>query len=172
RIEYPAVQEDLIHALADMGKPMVLVNCSGSAIAMPWENEHIPAIVQAWYPGEEGGTAVAQVLFGEANPAGRLPITFYASTKDLPPFEDYSMANRTYRYFTGKPLYAFGHGLSYTKFDYSDAKLNASTASPDGSVHVSFSLKNNGQREGDEVAQVYFRHVHSLPEPTLALCGF
>ena len=126
RIELPSPQEDLLKALAATGKPVIFVNCSGSALAMPWEAEHLPAIVQAWYPGEEGGTAVAQVLFGDVNPAARLPVTFYASTDDLPPFDDYSMANRTYRYFTGKPLYAFGHGLSYTKFDYGEAKLDAS----------------------------------------------
>ena len=118
RIELPPVQTDLLKALQATGKPVVFVNCSGSAIAMPWEAEHLPAIVQAWYPGEEGGRAVAEVLFGDVNPAGRLPVTFYASTADLPAFDDYSMANRTYRYFTGKPLFAFGHGLSYTKFDY------------------------------------------------------
>src|SRR5205085_10174232 len=135
------------------------INCSGSAIAMPWENQNLPAILQAWYPGEEGGTAVAQILFGDINPAARLPVTFYASTKDLPPFDDYSMTNRTYRYFTGKPLYAFGHGLSYTKFDYADAKLDSPQRPADGSIKLSFTLKNTGQREGDEVAQVYFRHV-------------
>ena len=108
RIELPSLQEDLLKALHATGKPVVFVNCSGSAMAMPWEAKHLPAIVQAWYPGEEGGRAVAEVLFGDVNPAGRLPITFYRSTTDLPPFEDYSMTNRTYRYFTGKPLFAFG----------------------------------------------------------------
>ena len=173
RVEFPAVQEDLIQALAGMGKPMVLVNCSGSAIAMPWEAEHIPAILQAWYPGEEGGTAVAQVLFGEVNPAGRLPVTFYASTKDLPPFEDYSMANRTYRYFTGKPLFAFGHGLSYTTFEYSDAKLAAPSVAADGTMKLSFTVTNSGPRDGYEVAQIYVRHVESkIPQAKLSLCSF
>ena len=111
-------------ALQATGKPVVFVNCSGSAMAMPWEAEHLPAIVQAWYPGEQGGRAVAEVLFGDVNPAGRLPVTFYRSTADLPAFEDYSMSNRTYRYFDGKPLFAFGHGLSYTKFSYTNAALN------------------------------------------------
>ena len=106
---------DLLKALHATGKPVVFVNCSGSAIAMPWEAKHLPAIVQAWYPGEQGGRAVAEVLFGDVNPAGRLPVTFYRSTSDLPPFDDYSMTNRTYRYFNGKPLFAFGHGLSYTQ---------------------------------------------------------
>ena len=173
RIELPPVQEDLLKALFATGKPVVFVNCSGSAIAMPWEAEHLPAIVQAWYPGEEGGRAVAQVLFGDVNPAGRLPVTFYASTSDLPPFDDYSMANRTYRYFSGKPLFAFGHGLSYTKFDYGGAKLDAANVGADGSIKVSFSVTNSGPRDGDEVAQVYFRHVHSaMPQAQLALCGF
>jgi beta-glucosidase len=173
-IEFPAVQEDLIKKLHAIGKPMVLVNCSGSAIAMPWEAEHIPAIVQAWYPGEEGGKAVAQVLFGEVNPGGRLPVTFYKSTGDLPPFEDYAMANRTYRYFAGKPLFAFGHGLSYTKFDYADAKLESSTVPTEKTIKLSFKLTNTGQRDGDEVAQVYVRRVDksAQPQPRQSLCGF
>ena len=121
RIELPPVQEDLLKALQATGKPVVFVNCSGSAMAMPWEAEHLPAILQAWYPGEQGGRAVAEVLFGDVNPAGHLPVTFYRSTADLPAFDDYSMSNRTYRYFNGKPLFAFGHGLSYTKFNYRTA---------------------------------------------------
>jgi beta-glucosidase len=169
-IEMPSVQEDLIRSLQATGKPMILVNCSGGAIAMPWEAKNLPAILQAWYPGEEGGTAVANVLFGDANPAGRLPVTFYSSTADLPSFEDYSMANRTYRYFEGKPLFAFGHGLSYTRFDYADAKLDTD---PKQTLKVSFTLKNTGDRDGDEVAQVYFRHLEpAIPQPKLALCGF
>jgi len=174
KIEYPAVQEDVIHKLQETGKPMVLVNCSGSAIAMPWEVEHVPAIVQAWYPGEEGGTAVAQVLFGDVNPAGRLPITFYSSTDDLPAFEDYSMANRTYRYFSGKPLYAFGYGLSYTKFDYANAQFDANSYSADKMIKLSFDVTNSGKRDGDEVAQVYYRPVKSAAGSRVkqALCGF
>jgi beta-glucosidase len=129
--------------------------------------------VQAWYPGEQGGRAVAEVLFGDANPAGRLPITFYQSTADLPDFSDYSMSNRTYRYFSGKPLFAFGHGLSYTKFDYSEAKLNNAKLKADDTVKLSFTLRNSGNRAGDEVAQVYFRHINSaVSQPKLALCGF
>ncbi|MEO6996150.1 MAG: glycoside hydrolase family 3 C-terminal domain-containing protein, partial [Lacunisphaera sp.] len=122
-IELPQEQEDLVHALQATGKPVVMVNCSGSAMALTWEGEHLPAIVQAWYPGQEGGRAVAEVLFGVVNPSGHLPVTFYRSTADLPSFTDYSMRNRTYRYFTGKVLYPFGHGLSYTKFDYADLHL-------------------------------------------------
>ena len=173
QIELPGVQTDLLKALNATGKPVVLVNCSGSAIAMPWEAEHLPAIVQAWYPGEQGGRAVGEILFGDANPAGRLPVTFYASTEDLPDFEDYSMSNRTYRYFNGQPLFAFGHGLSYTKFTYKKLRLDRSSFAPSDAVRVSFNLKNSGARDGDEVAQVYFRHVNSaVPQPKLALCGF
>jgi beta-glucosidase len=173
KIELPSVQEALIQTLCATGKPVVFVNCSGSAMAMPWEAKNLPAIVQAWYPGEQGGRAVADVLFGDVNPAGRLPITIYRSTDDLPAFEDYSMSNRTYRYFNGTPLFAFGHGLSYTKFDYRDAKLNATIFDTKNTIKISFTLDNSGARDGDEVAQVYFRHVNSmLPQPKLALCGF
>lgn len=173
KIELPSVQTDLLKALVATGRPVVFVNCSGSAIAMPWEAEHLPAILQAWYPGEEGGRAVAEVLFGDVNPAGRLPITFYKSTADLPPFEDYSMRNRTYRYYHGKPLFAFGYGLSYTKFTYLDPKLNEMEFAPGDTVKVSFAIKNTGACDGDEVAEIYFRHVHSaVPQPRLALCGF
>jgi beta-glucosidase len=173
RIELPSPQEDLLKALHATGKPVVFVICSGSATAVPWEAKNLPAIVQAWYPGEQGGEAVAEVLFGTVNPAGRLPITFYASTADLPPFVDYSMTNRTYRYFNGKPLFAFGHGLSYTKFSYKKLSLENSGVAPNGQLKISFDLKNSGARDGDEVAQVYFRHVNSaVSQPKLALCGF
>jgi beta-glucosidase len=173
RIELPPVQEKLLKALHATGRPVVFVNCSGSAIAMPWEAANLPAILQAWYPGEQGGRAVAEILFGDENPAGRLPVTFYRSTDDLPAFEDYSMSNRTYRYFSGTPLFAFGHGLSYTKFDYSAPDINQPFFQPGDTAEISFVLKNSGARDGDEVAQVYFRHVNSaLPQPKLALCGF
>ncbi len=172
-IELPEVQQDLVRALHATGKPMVLVNCSGSAVALPWEDEHLRAILQAWYPGQSGGRAVAEVLFGETNPSGHLPVTFYRATADLPDFKNYSMSNRTYRYFEGRPLYAFGHGLSYTKFDYRDGKLSAKQIAPDGKVKVTFTIKNSGKFDGDEVAQVYFRHIQSsVPQPRLALCGF
>jgi beta-glucosidase len=173
RIELPPGQTDLLKALAATGKPIVFVNCSGSAIAMPWAVDKLPAILQAWYPGEQGGRAVGEVLFGDYNPAGRLPVTFYNSTADLPAFEDYSMSNRTYRYFNGRPEYAFGHGLSYARFTYQNAALNGSTFKPADTVRVVFELKNSGRYDGDEVAQVYFRHVHSaVPQPKLALCAF
>ena len=173
RIELPSVQTDLLKALKATGKPVIFVNCSGSAMAMPWEAENLPAILQAWYPGEQGGRAVAEILFGDVNPAGRLPVTFYRSTEDLPDFEDYSMSNRTYRYFKGKPLFAFGHGLSYTTFSYKKITLNHSTVTARDTVKISFDLKNTGARAGDEVAQVYFRHLNSAePQPKMALCGF
>jgi beta-glucosidase len=173
RIELPPGQEDLLHAVYATGKPVVFVNCTGSAIAMPWEARRLPAIVQAWYPGEEGGKAVAEVLFGDVNPAARLPLTFYSSTADLPDFENYSMSNRTYRYFSGKPVFAFGYGLSYTKFRYSHAKLADMSVGKDDTVHLTFSVKNAGRRDGDEVAQVYFSHPRSsASRANLALCGF
>jgi len=172
-IELPEVQEKLVQALHATGKPMVMVNCSGSAVALLWESENLPAILQAWYPGQEGGRAVAEVLFGEVNPSGHLPLTFYRATADLPAFTDYSMGNRTYRYFSGKPLFAFGHGLSYTKFDFASGKLESKKVVANGTAKVSFTVKNSGKREGDDVAQVYFRHVNSrVPQPKLALCGF
>ncbi|HZI33790.1 MAG TPA: glycoside hydrolase family 3 C-terminal domain-containing protein, partial [Candidatus Binatia bacterium] len=173
KIELPSVQTDLIQALAATGKPVILVNCSGSPMAMPWQTKHLPAILQAWYPGEQGGRAVAEILFGNVNPSGRLPLTFYASTADLPAFTDYSMSNRTYRYYNGKPEFAFGHGLSYTKFKFRNGKLESKKLSADGTANISFTVKNTGKYDGDEVAQVYFRHVNSsVPQPKLALCGF
>jgi beta-glucosidase len=172
-IELPEVQENLMKALFATGKRMVMVNCSGSAIALTWQDQNLPAILQAWYPGQAGGQAVAEALFGEVNPSGHLPITFYRATSDLPPLTDYSMSNRTYRYFGGEPLYAFGHGLSYTTFDYQGGKLDANQTTPEGAVTVTFTVKNSGPRDGDDVAQVYFRHKDSkVPQPKLALCGF
>ncbi len=172
-IELPQVQEDLVRALYATGKPFIMVDCGGSAIALPWEAQNLPAILQAFYPGEEGGRAVAEVLFGEVNPSGHLPVTFYRATADMPSFTDYSMTNRTYRYFSGTPLFAFGHGLSYTKFDFQSGKLAAKKIPAGGAAKVTFTVKNSGKRDGDEVAQIYFRHVNSaVPQPKLALCGF
>lgn len=172
-IELPECQQTLIKALHATGKPMVMVNCSGSAMALLWESENLPAILQVWYPGQSGGQAVAEVLFGEVNPSGHLPLTFYRATADLPDFTDYSFSNRTYRYFKGKPLYAFGHGLSYAEFEYSNGKLASKTIATDGTAKVTFTIKNAGKYDGDDVAQVYYRHVDSkVPQPKLALCGF
>lgn len=173
RIEMPEVQEKLLKALQATGKPVIFVNCSGSAVAMPWEADHLPAILQAWYPGEQGGRAVAEVLFGDVDPGGRLPVTFYRSTEDLPAFEDYSMSNRTYRYFGGRPLFAFGRGLSYAKVAYRHARMKYSNLTASDTIKLMFELKNHGTVEGDEVAQVYFQHHHSaVALPKLALCGF
>lgn len=172
-IELPEVQGNLIKALHATGKPVVMVNCSGSAIALPWEDENLPAIVQAWYPGGDGGRAVGEVLFGKVNPSGHLPITFYRATSDLPSFTDYSMTNRTYRYFTGKPLWAFGHGLSYTTFEYSNATLASESIAANGTVKLSFTIKNTGDRDGADVAQVYYRRVDSkVEQPKQSLCAF
>jgi len=172
-IELPEVQEKFIQSLQAVGKPMVMVNCSGSAVALTWENKHLPAILQAWYPGGDGGRAVAEALFGDINPSGHLPVTFYQATEDLPAFTDYSMTNRTYRYYTGQPLYAFGHGLSYTTFDFTGGKLDSTKIAPNGTVKVTFTVKNTGKKDGDEVAQLYYRHINSkVPQPKLALCGF
>jgi len=127
---------------------------TGSALAVKWEDENLPAIINAWYGGQDAGTALADVLFGDYNPAGRLPVTFYASDNDLPPYEDYSMEGRTYRYFTGEALYPFGHGLSYTEFTYSDLQLPKTVATGD-SVKVSVLVTNTGKRNGEEVVQLY-----------------
>jgi len=173
RIELPPVQTDFLKALRATGKPLVFVNCSGSSMAIPWEAENLSAIVQAWYPGQEGGRAVAEILFGDVNPAGRLPVTFYRATTDLPPFTDYAMSNRTYRYFTGKPLFAFGHGLSYTQFKYDAAQLDKTQVNTNDTLHVKVDVANTGARDGDEVVQIYFRHVKSaVAQPLEVLCGF
>lgn len=153
----PAPQQALMQAVAAVGKPTVLVLTTGSAVALPWAEEHVPAIVEAWYPGEVGGLAVADVLFGDYNPAGRLPVTFYRSVNDLPPFTDYAMRGRTYRYFEGMPLYPFGFGLSYTTFRYTSLRLPASIRANAGAT-VSVDVTNAGSRAGDEVVQVYLAH--------------
>jgi len=169
-IELPPEQTDLIQALHATGKPVVMVNCSGSAMALTWEDEHLPAVVQAWYPGQEGGRAVAEVLFGIVNPSGHLPVTFYRATADLPDFNDYSMKNRTYRYFKGKPLYAFGHGLSYTTFAYSNLRAVPAAA---GALSVTVDIANTGAIEGDDVVQLYATPPSaSMPQEIRALCGF
>jgi beta-glucosidase len=173
QIELPSPQDSLLQQLYATRKPVIFINCSGDAIAMPWEATNLPAILQAWYPGEQGGTAVAEVLFGVVNPAGRLPVTFYAATTDLPTFTNYSMASRTYRYFNGMPLWAFGHGLSYSSFNYQSAQLDKSRASSGDQLNLTFTLQNTGTRDGDEVPQCYFRHLNSsVPQPIMALCGF
>ncbi len=172
-IELPAVQDKLLQDLQATGKPVVFINCSGSAMAMPWEAAHLSAIVQAWYPGAEGGAAVADVLFGKYNPSGRLPVTFYEKTSDLPDFADYRMANRTYRYFTGQALFPFGFGLSYTTFEFQPVTAPASPVAATGTVHLIVTVHNTGTRDGDEVVQVYLRHRDSpVPQPLRSLIAF
>lgn len=172
-IYLPSMQDRLLEAITAMGKPVVLVLYSGSPLAVPWAEQRVAAIVQAWYPGEEGGSAVADVLFGDCNPAGRLPATFYASMDQLPPFEDYSMSNRTYRYFTGKPLFPFGYGLSYTRFTYTGLELSTQELKVDQSLEIRVKVQNTGDRHGDEVVQVYLRDLlASAPVPLRKLIGF
>jgi len=163
-IELPATQRELIAQLARCGKPLVMVNMSGSAVALKPEAGECNAILQAWYGGEAAGTAVADVLFGDYNPAGKLPVTFYASDADLVNYEDYTMDDKTYRYFKGQPLYPFGHGLSYTTFEYGKASYK------DGAI--SFSISNTGKMDGDEVAQVYAVRNSDPEGPALSLRGF
>jgi beta-glucosidase len=170
-IKLPKVQMDLLKALYSTGKPVVLVLTSGSALAVNWANQNIPAIVQLWYPGEEGGTALADVLFGDYNPAGRLPVTFYKSVDQLPPFEDYNMNGRTYRYFEDDPLYAFGYGLSYTTFSYTDLTVSEKVQAGD-TIAVSLRVKNAGAVAGDEVVQLYVKDKEaSVPVPIRSLQG-
>ncbi|MGH8028254.1 MAG: glycoside hydrolase family 3 C-terminal domain-containing protein, partial [Pseudoxanthomonas sp.] len=163
-LRLPETQRQLLEALQATGKPVVLVLTTGSALAVDWAQKHLPAILVAWYPGQRGGNAVADVLFGDANPAGRLPVTFYRADETLPPFDDYAMRGRTYRYFDGEPLYPFGHGLSYTRFDYSHPQLDRATAGPRQQVQVSLMVKNAGQRAGDEVVQLYLRPLEPKRE--------
>ena len=172
-LELPAVQKNLLKKLYASGKPDVLVLLNGSALSVNWENENLPAILEAWYPGEEGGTAIADVLFGDYNPSGRLPVTFYKSVKDLPSFDDYNMKGRTYRYFDGKVLYPFGHGLSYTKFKYGLPGITRSVISPSDSTEVKFKISNTGTRPGEEVVKLYIKDIESSVERTImSLRGF
>jgi beta-glucosidase len=168
----PSVQTELMKALKATGKPVVFVMMTGSAIALPWESQNLPAIVNSWYGGQSAGTAIADVLFGDYNPAGRLPVTFYKSDNDLPSFTDYSMSNRTYRYFKGMPLYGFGYGLSYTTFMYDQLKLAPSTIKGK-TVPVSVRVKNAGKRDGEEVVQLYVSSQDkTVQAPLKALKGF
>jgi beta-glucosidase len=172
-LSLPVIQNELIEAVQKTGTPVILVLLNGSAVAVTWADENIPAILEAWYPGQAGGTAVAEALFGLTNPGGRLPVTFYRSGSDLPPFEDYNMENRTYRYFTGQPLYAFGFGLSYTTFTYRNLQVSPAQVKAGEPVSVQVEVENTGKIAGDEVVQLYLKDVEaSLPIPRLALQGF
>jgi beta-glucosidase len=171
-LDLPGVQEELLKAIHATGTPVVLLLLNGSAVAVNWADAHVPAILEAWYPGQAGGIAIAEALLGQYNPGGRLPVTFYKSVQQLPPFEDYAMQGRTYRYFTGEPLYAFGHGLSYTTFAYSNLRLSTDKLKMGDSLTVSVSVQNTGIRAGDEVVQLYLTDVAgSTPRPLRSLQG-
>jgi beta-glucosidase len=171
-LDLPVVQDKILKRIISFGKPIVLVLLNGSALSVNWANENINAIIEAWYSGEEGGNAIADVLFGNYNPAGRLPVTFYSSVNDLPPFEDYNMKGRTYRYFSGIPLYEFGYGLSYTTFKYSNlsAPLTLNTTEK---AKISVDVENTGVMNGEEVVELYTKILDAkVPVPIHALQGF
>jgi len=167
-LDLPAPQQQLLERVSATGKPTVLVLMSGSALAVNWADRHVPAIVQAWYPGGEGGHAVAGLIAGDYSPAGRLPVTFYKSADQLPPFPDYRMEGRTYRYFRGEVLYPFGHGLSYTRFDYRAPALAAASVAAGQPATVTVEVANSGARDGDEVVQLYLAKPGDPANPTLA----
>ena len=171
-IELPKVQQRLLRAMHATGRSVIFVNCSGSAIAFGSVEGQYDALLQAWYAGQGGSKALADVLFGDYNPGGKLPVTFYRSTNDLPDFLDYSMKNRTYRYFTGQPQYAFGYGLSYTTFAVGKAKLSARSMKKGGTVKIMVPVTNTGKREGTETVQVYVKALEDAEAPIKALKGF
>ncbi len=171
-LNLPEEEQSLLGALRATGKPLVVVLMNGSALAVNWAQEHANAILEAWYSGEEGGTAIAETLAGVNNPAGRLPVTFYKSVEQLPPFDDYAMKNRTYRYFAGEPLYPFGYGLTYSRFEYSNLKLSSSSLSAGDPLTVEVDVKNTSQRVGDEVVQLYLNFPKLPGAPLRALRGF
>ena len=167
-----AVQRELIAALHHAGKKVVLVNCSGSPIGLEPETGRCGAILQAWYPGQAGGTAVAEVLFGDYNPAGRLPVTFYRNVSQLPDFEDYNMTGRTYRYMTQEPLFPFGHGLSYTSFCYGAVVLGSDNIKSGEKLRLNVPVTNTGKCDGEEVVQVYLKKNDDVEGPSKALRAF
>lgn len=171
-IELPKVQQRLLQAMHATGKPVVMVNCSGSAIAFGSVEKEYDALIQAWYAGQGGAKALADVIFGDYSPSGKLPVTFYASNNDLPDFLDYSMENRTYRYFKGEPLYAFGYGMSYTSFEYGKAKLSKTSMKANGNVTITIPVTNTGSRTGEEIVQVYVKALDYADAPIKSLKGF
>jgi len=171
-IDLPKPEDDLLKAVTATGKPVVLVLANGSALAVNWAGQHVNAILESWYAGEEGGAAIAETLSGKNNPAGRLPVTFYTGVDQLPPFEDYAMKGRTYRYFEGQPLYPFGHGLSYTTFSYSSLRLPQRAIKAGEPLIAEVKVTNTGKREGDEVAQLYLSFPSVAGAPLRALRGF
>jgi len=172
-IDLPQAQDKLLRAVSAIGKPMVVVLINGSALSVNWVNERAQAILEAWYPGEDGGTAIAEAIFGDYSPGGKLPVTFYQSAADLPAFTDYAMEGKTYRYFRGKPLFPFGFGLSYTRFRYSGLHVVPDKVEGGNSIQVSVKVRNVGERAGDEVVQVYVTDLEaSVPVPIRQLVGF
>lgn len=173
RIDLPRPQRELMEKVIKVGKPTVMVLLNGSALAVNWADKNVPAILEAWYPGQAAGGAIADVLFGDYNPAGRIPVTFYKSVNDLPPFEDYAMKDRSYKFFKGEPLYPFGHGLSFTEFEYKNMNVDATSISAGGAITVSADITNSGNREGEEVIQLYVSYPKSRVErPLKELKGF
>jgi beta-glucosidase len=168
-LDLPADQRKLLEQAKATGKPLIVVAMNGSPINLSWEKQNAAAILEAWYPGQSGGLAVANVITGRSDPGGRLPLTFYKSVADLPPFDDYDMAGRTYRYFTGTPVYPFGYGLSFTTFAYGPLAVSAL---PNGGMRVATQVRNTGSRSGDEVAQLYLSFPNAAGTPRLALRGF
>jgi beta-glucosidase len=171
-ITLPAAQQQLLEAAKATGKPLIVVLMNGSALAVNWAQQNADAILEAWYPGDGGSQAIAETIAGFNNPSGRLPVTFYTGIDQIPAFEDYAMANRTYRYFKGKPLYGFGYGLSYTTFSYSNVKPSTSTLHAGDTLTVEADVKNTGTRPGEEVAELYLTPPHTDVSPNLALAGF
>jgi beta-glucosidase len=171
-LDLPAGQRALLQQAKALGKPLVVVLMNGSAVDLSWAKDNAAAILEAWYPGQSGGLAVADVLAGKADPGGRLPLTFYRSIQDLPPFDDYSMKGRTYRYYAGTPVYPFGAGLSYTTFRYAPLRIEAVDGAPEHGVVVTTEVANTGTRAGDEVAQLYLTPPAFDGAPRLALRGF
>jgi beta-glucosidase len=171
-LDLPKPEQNLLEAVATAGKPLVVVLMNGSALSVNWANEHANAILEAWYSGEEGGAGIAETLSGKNNPGGRLPVTFYKDVSQLPPFEDYAMKGRTYRYFEGTPLYPFGYGLSYTQFAYSNLKLPPTPVRAGDPLHATVTVKNAGKVGGDEVVQLYLSFPNVEGAPLKALRGF
>jgi beta-glucosidase len=171
-LDLPADQRALLERAKALGKPLVVVLMNGSAVDLSWAKDNAGAILEAWYPGQSGGLAVANVLAGKSDPGGRLPLTFYRGLADLPPFDDYSMQGRTYRYYAGTPVYPFGAGLSYTTFRYAPLRVEPVGGAPENGIVVTTEVANTGTRAGDEVAQLYLAPPAFDGAPRLALRGF
>lgn len=171
-LDLPAPQQTLLEALHATGRPVVLVLINGSAMSVNWADENLPAIIEAWYPGGDGGQAVAELIAGDFSPSGRLPLTFYRSTEDLPPFTDYGMKGRTYRYFEGTPLYPFGYGLSYTRFRYDQARLEQDRVAAGEAARAAVRIANIGDRDAEEVVQLYVSRPGVEGAPRHSLAGF